>query len=430
MKNLTVVILLLFHMKAVVAQTNESPLLVDIFSKNQHPIFQKVINAPEKYKVQIIYTQIDRDENNIPYFKNHNFYLDSTHYFNPASTVKLPAALLALEKLHHLPDDITKDTWLRIDSAHAPQTGFIQDENAPEKKPTIAHLIKRAFLVSENEPYNRLYEFVGQKELNKRLWEMGYVDARIIRRFASFTEEQNRYTNPFVFLDEHGDALYEQPMEKNDLNFHFRIYPLIGKAHYQGGKLVQGGMDFTRANNLPLYDLQQVLQSVLFPESVPDNQRFNLSEEDYRFIYQYLSQFPGETNYPKYDATDFHPSYAKFFFKDSTHHELPTGVRVFNKVGWAYGFLTDASYVADFENEVEFMLSATVYVNEDEILNDGKYEYEEIGHPFLYQLGQSIYQYEIARKRKYLPDLNRFKVTYEKRKQDNRPTLREKEVDN
>jgi hypothetical protein len=38
---------------------------------------------------------------------------------------------------------------------------------------------------------------------------------------------------------------------------------------------------------------------------------------------------------------------------------MPEQVRVFNKVGWAYGFLTDISYVADFKNDIEFMLTAT-----------------------------------------------------------------------
>ena len=50
-------------------------------------------------------------------------------------------------------------------------------------------------------------------------------------------------------------------------------------------------------------------------------------------------------------------------------------------------FLTDASYIVDFKNNVEFMLAATVYVNSDEILNDDKYDYETVGHPFIYQLG-------------------------------------------
>jgi hypothetical protein len=102
---------------------------------------------------------------------------------------------------------------------------------------------------------------------------------------------------------------------------------------------------------------------------------------------------------------------------------------VFNKVGWSYGFLTDVSYVVDFENKVEYMLAATLYVNEDEILNDGKYEYEAIGHPFLFQLGQTIYNYERSRKRAFKPDLSAFKIVYEKRDpKDVRPSL--KDVDN
>ena len=75
------------------------------------------------------------------------------------------------------------------------------------------------------------------------------------------------------------------------------------------------------------------------------------------------------------------------------------------------------------------MLAATIYVNEDEILNDGKYEYEAIGHPFLYKLGQTIYQHEISRKRKHQPDLSAFRIEYEKRNPaDKRPAL--KDVDN
>lgn len=108
---------------------------------------------------------------------------------------------------------------------------------------------------------------------------------------------------------------------------------------------------------------------------------------------------------------------------------MPQGVRVYNKVGWSYGFITDVSYVADFKNNVEFMLTATIYVNSDGIINDGRYEYNTIGYPFLYKLGQAIYQYELKRSRKYRPNLSAFKVEYEKRDPaDKRPSL--KEVDN
>ena len=131
---------------------------------------------------------------------------------------------------------------------------------------------------------------------------------------------------------------------------------------------------------------------------------------------------------PKYDDSVYYDSYVKFFFRDSTH-KMPAGVRVFNKVGWAYGFLTDVSYVADFNNGVEYMLAATLYVNADGILNDNKYEYTTLGWPFLYQLGQRIYQYELNRPRKYQPDLSDFKLNYERRDpNDRRPSI--KDADN
>jgi hypothetical protein len=181
-------------------------------------------------------------------------------------------------------------------------------------------------------------------------------------------------------------------------------------------------------NKLPLEDLQQLLQSVMFPASVPKKQRFNLTKDDYDFLYRYLSQYPSETPYPKYDTSLFYDSYVKFFFRDKSR-QMPKHVRVFNKVGWSYGFLTDVSYVADFENQVEYMLTATVYVNSDEVLNDGKYDYDTIGYPFLNHLGQIIYQHELKRERKFKPNLSAFQVQYEKRdKQDIRPAL--SEVDN
>ena len=59
------------------------------------------------------------------------------------------------------------------------------------------------------------------------------------------------------------------------------------------------------------------------------------------------------------------------------------------------------------------MLAAVIYVSKDGILNDNKYDYEKIGWPFTYQLGQAIYQHELTRKRIRRPNLDRFKVTYE-----------------
>lgn len=423
-----VFLFLFFHM--AVAQSPTGASFPSVLNTNRQSLFQKVLHQPDRYRLQIIYTQINRDRQNKPTFTNYYFHYDPSLYFNPASTVKMPLAFLALEKLNALKKKgVDKNTTLLFDTSQPWQRPLYNDTSAANGHPTIAHFIKRAFLISENDPYNRLYQFVGQGETNRRLHEMGYTDVRITRQFMGLTPEQNRYTNPIRFVDGSGKTIYAQAPAYNTDSFDFSKPIRIGRAYLnRDDSLVNEPFDFTVHNALSLGTLQQLLQSVLFPQSVAEKQRFHLSRDDYAFLYRYLSQFPSETPDPKYDTTAFYDSYVKFYFRDSTHH-LPAGVRVFNKVGWAYGFLTDVSYVADFAHGVEYMLSASLYVNEDDVLNDNKYEYESIGWPFLYQLGQTIYRYELKRPRKFRPDLSAFKIRYEHRDPaDKRPAL--KEVDN
>lgn len=87
-------------------------------------------------------------------------------------------------------------------------------------------------------------------------------------------------------------------------------------------------------------------------------------------------------------------------------------IRIFNKVGQAYGYLTDNAYIVDFKNGVEFLLSAVIYVNDNQIFNDDKYEYDEIGFPFLANLGKVIYEYELKRNKKFSPDLSKFNLMF------------------
>lgn len=421
---------ILFVCTIVYGQPKTDSFLQHLLHTDTNAVFKQVLQHPDTYRLQIIYTQINRDQYNHPSFKNYYFHYDPRLYFNPASMVKMPLAFLSLEKLNTLQQKgITKNTTLLFDSSEAWQHPLYTDTTADSRLPSMAHFIKRAFLISENDPYNRMYQFVGQGAINGTLHQKGYQEVRITRQFLGLTPQQNRHTNAIRFVDDKGNLLYKQPPAVNTDSFDFSQVIRLGKAHINGqDSLINEPFDFTQHNYLSLGTMQQLLQSVLFPQSVPATQRFNLKNEDYRFLYRYLSQYPSETPNPQYDTAKFYNSYVKFFFRDSTHR-MPDDVRVFNKVGWSYGFLTDVSYVADFKNGVEFMLAATLYVNSDEILNDGKYEYNTAGHPFLYRLGQTIYSYELQRTRKYRPDLSTFKVGYEHRDpNDKKPAL--SEVDN
>jgi hypothetical protein len=416
----------LIYKITVFAQPKTDSLLQKILLSTTYPLLQHVLKQKDSFRVQVIYTQINRDKNNIPFFKNYYFNTDTSLYFNPASTVKLPLALLALEKLNDMQvKGVNKYTGLQIDSNYEKQTTAFTDSTAQTLKPSIAQYIKKAFLVSDNDAYNRLYQFTGQQTINRNLQSKGYTSLRITRQFLGLSAEQNRHTNPVRFIKQDGSLIYSQPAAYNADSFYFGKMIKVGNAHYNNyDSLVNEPIDFTTANNLPLEYLQQLLQSVLFPLSVPAKQRFNLKEDDYKFLYRYLSQYPSETNYPKYDTAKYYDSYVKFYFRDG-HPKLPPYIRVFNKVGWAYGFLIDVSCVVDFKNKVEFMLTSTIYANSDGILNDDKYDYENTGWPFMYQLGQTIYQYELQRKRAYKPDLQKFKVQYEKRPvNDTRPAVK------
>ncbi len=373
------------------------------------PALMHILNNPDTFRYQLIYTKIDRDKNNKPSFTHYRIRTDRTAYFNPASTVKMPLAFLALEKLHHL-KGVKKETPMLTDSAFNGQTIVNQDKTAENGLPSIAHYIKKIFLVSDNDAYNRLYEFLGQQYINESLWKKGYRDMRITRRFTPMTEEENRHTNPIRFVEQ-GKTVYSQPAAYSKVDFDFSKNVFLGKAHYnRDEQLILSPMDFTKHNNAPLEDLQQMLQSVLFPESVNSHQRFELDADDYSMLFRVMSQLPSESRYPDYDTTEFFDSYTKFMYK--ADRVIPEGIRVFNKTGWSYGFLTDVAYIVDFKKNIEFMLSGVIYVNSDGVLNDDKYEYRETGYPFFKEVGSIFYQYELQRKRKFAPDLSKFRISY------------------
>ena len=90
-------ILCIFFIQLTNAQPKTDAFLKNILENNKDTLFQKVLSNPNEYRLQIIYTQINRDKNNKPSFTNYYFNVDSLFFFNPASTVKLPLAILSLQ---------------------------------------------------------------------------------------------------------------------------------------------------------------------------------------------------------------------------------------------------------------------------------------------------------------------------------------------
>ena len=389
--------------------------LIDILSKKD-TLIDKVIDRADKYEVQLIYTQIDRDSVNIPHFTDFEYRLDSSEYFYPASTVKMPIAFLALEKLNELKKQgfhVDKFTSLKIDSVREYQSSVKNDTTCETGYANIANYIKKIFLVSDNDAYNRLFEFLGRDYINEKFKEKGITPGRITHRLSSFNAN-NKYSNPITFFDD--SVLYQQ----EEIISQTEYLPLElkktskGKGYFdKNNELVNGKMDFSQKNYLSLKSLHQILQRVIFPENFSSNKRFDLTANDYEFLYKSMGMLPAESDYPKYDSKKYYDSYVKRFMFGDKKEPLPKHIRIFNKTGSAYGYIIECAYIVDFENNVEFFLSAVIHVNENGIYNDDQYEYDQIGVPFMAEIGRKIYEHELKRKKKIVPDLSSFEKIFD-----------------
>ncbi len=409
LKNIFLISLLI---NSMLVKAQDNPLASILKSEK----FKQITENPLKYRVQILYTEINRDRHNKPSLKTYSYRTDSKEYFYPASTVKLAASVLALEKINALKLD--KNWFMYTQKSREGQQEITQDLSAESGKPSVAHYIKKILLVSDNEAYNRLYEFLGQKKFNQSMKSKGFKGVRFTHRLqVPMTPFENQFTNPVEIVDTTGRTRYFQEAAFNDQAIFSKKPILLGQGFMNSqGQIEQTPYDFTLKNAFPLATQHEFLQRLMLPEAFPTKKKFNLTKEDYAFLYQYMSQYPTETRYPNYliDST-FHSTYCKFiYYGADTNEPLNKNLRIFNKVGDAYGFLLDNAYVVDFENQIEFMVSAVILCNEDEIFNDDRYEYYQIGFPFFKQLGQEIHAYEMKRPKKYSPKLDHLKIKYER----------------
>lgn len=385
---------------------------------NAGPLVSGVCALAEEYQVQCIYVQIDRDAQNVPHFKSYSYRVDPRRYFYPASTVKFPVAVLALEKLHELNiPGLDIHSRMRIDSARSPQSAMLFDSTSATGLPSVGHFVHQVFLVSDNNAHNRLYEFLGQEEIHSGLAKRGLPATRILHRLSApqFTPLENRYSNPVMFY--HGDTLVYQQSMQFAPEYHD---PLSLTHQYQGvgyistdNALVNEPFDFSKRNFFPLHEQIKMLKAVLFHQHYPEAEQFCPKPEDYPFLHRAMGMLPRESRFPVYDTTAYPDGYVKFFLYGGTNERIPGHIRIFNKVGWAYGFMTDCAYIVDFEKGVEFILAATICVNKNGIFNDGVYAYDSVGLPFFADLGKAVYHYELNRNRTHPPDLSYFQKLFD-----------------
>ncbi|PHQ28550.1 serine hydrolase [Leeuwenhoekiella nanhaiensis] len=351
-----------------------SPSVFEQALQSSNPKIKNVMQSPAGHEIQILYTEIKRDSLNRPQFTEYAFNLDEDNYFYPASTVKLPVLLLALEKL-------STDPLLRDQV----------DLNTPYKIPgdTVVHQLATDLVeiiaVSDNEAYNHLFEFLGRDSINALVARKRLGPFQINHRLST-PDSDAALSRGLVFYPQNADSIVvsgytSKPIKKLNLK-NLRK----GKAYMQGDSLVEQAFDFSAKNYFPLRTQQEVLKRLLFENAYTPEERFQIKPEYRDFLLETMPKYPRELGY---DPEQFPDGYVKFFVYGDTAAKLDHSVAIFNKVGDAYGTLTDNAFIQT-KDGVEFLLSATLLVNENATFNDDTYEYEELGLPFLGELGREI----------------------------------------
>ena len=240
----------------------ESTDIIEQLMKTRPEEFSDILRNRDSLRVQVIYTQIDRDKKNNPVFTNYFFNVDPTQYYYPASTVKLPTVLLALEKINSMEKlGVHANTSMITESSSNFQSPVYNDPTSEDGRPTIEHYLKKILLVSDNDAFNRLYEFLGQEHINQQLHKKGYLQTDILHRLSILLpEEENRKTNPILFLDDSSRVLVSQPMEYNKTQYPVRKDSL-GFGYYSKGQLINQPMNFSSKNRLPLEELHSMKRS-------------------------------------------------------------------------------------------------------------------------------------------------------------------------
>lgn len=351
-------------------------------------LLNTIFGAPSEYNLQIIYSEIIRKPDGSVEFTDHFYHVDDSLYFYPASTVKLPVAILALEKLKELREneniEIFKKTNYKIEGD------------------SLLHSIKNdveaIFAVSDNEAFNRLFEFLGPDEINSKLRAKGLSPVRISHRLST-DDAFNLETKPVTFeVNNVNSTSFTLPVSHNSEIKRLELKEIKkGIGYFENDSLIKAPFDFSLKNYFPLSVQHNLMKRLFFPENFSVNSRFDLDPEDRNFLFMAMSQLPKNAGY---DEEEYYDSYGKFFMYGDSKQSIPDNVMIYNKVGYAYGTLTETAYIKDESHNVEFILSATLLVNKNQIFNDNVYEYDTIGIPFFAELGRTIYAHELEQNRK------------------------------
>lgn len=383
---------------------------------DSHPqYFESIVKDAAELRVQILLGRITRDETGTPRLVRSGFRVDA-EYFYPASSIKLLAAVAALEHLNeqsrvHKNALLGADTPMTIAPLFEGDVAQSKDaSNLDGGNITAAHEIRKLFLVSDNPAFNRLMDVCGHEELNTRMHRAGLASTVINHRLSdSRAVPRQQDTASITYHTPIGDVI--QGAQQSTLTLrNTSARTQVGAGYLSKNERVDTPMEFAGRNGISLVDLQNALVMTVRPDIELGLPGFSLSETDRLRLVDAMGQWPRESANPVYTGPEYDDHAYKLFLPGLERALDDVGrvggegqrrvstqtrgdVRIYNKLGQAYGFTVENAYVVPRDSRLEaFFLTAVIYTNKDGILNDNVYEYAGVAEPFMEHLAEVVGQ--------------------------------------
>ncbi|MFZ9027387.1 MAG: serine hydrolase [Crocinitomicaceae bacterium] len=332
------------------------------------PLVDKVLNNQEEYKLQI-QLSISQDDNSI------TTKIGNENYYYPASLVKFPTVLAVVHKL--LEEGLSLDDKIVLDDVDIKgNKSFIRKT---EKGISFKELIEKALVVSDNDYYNVLYHFIGPAYLNDYLKKRGFEDVLIYRCFNGCSKEEQLKTAGYSVYSSTDSLILKVnerllSWEEISNKFAYSDDKRVGDRFIKKGKVIMTPYDFNENLEIPINSLHKMMITFISDSA---DLKWNIGETQRSFVLEKLRQHPADIGEKDYSVEDF--KIIGFGNQKMDNSRFTT----YSKIGYSYGFITETAYVVDELSNESFFLTISMYVNSNNTINDGRYQYNSIATPFM-----------------------------------------------
>ncbi len=359
--------------------------------KSEHKGFVEPMANPEQFRVQVLLTTFTPQANGPDTIAEYRYRPDAD-YIYVASAIKTFGTVAALRKLQelqatgHKVDLNTPMAWCPEDR----KLCFTRDKtNVEGEVITLGHELRKVHLVSNNYAFNRIYEFVGHREINEVAWELGFASVRVRHRMQDKFDERIRRTTPRIeFRPPEGEPVVIE-RRVSDLKLSPTEGVLVGKRHIDfDGKEQRRPKSFAKYNAASLTDLHRLTLAVHRPE-YPGAPDLGLSKAHREFLTAAMAEIPAESKNPVYERPQAHFRY-KLLLRGVLEVLPLERVRYAGKPGRAYGFHLDSAYIEDTQTGRAMVVTASIHANNDYLVENTERIYDRISRPFFDSLGEVL----------------------------------------